>query len=342
MTMKKKILILWMMVMGATAFAQDPEFTQYYAAPLYLNPGFAGTASDHRFILNYRNQWPNISNSFITTAFSYDYNMHHLNSGVGILITDDKAGSAGLRSTTLNFQYAYKVHFNNKIVVSTGLNFGGGFRNIDFSRLVFGDQLQFDTDGESPPSDDPVLRSAGQSAYFDFGAGVLAYSKKFWLGFSSSHINRPNRSLLNGEAEIPTKITFHGGVRLPLYTGPIKKERVAAIMPSFVYKSQGNFDQLDLGTYFLYEPVVVGVWYRGIPVKQNVRDNISQDAVVVMLGFQLQKIELIYSYDFTVSELGPISGGAHEIALKYKLDFASHNKTKKRERFIPCPTFMKD
>jgi hypothetical protein len=77
-------------------------------------------------------------------------------------------------------------------------------------------------------------------------------------------------------------------------------------------------------------------------VKQNVRDNISQDAVVVMLGFQLQKIELIYSYDFTVSELGPISGGAHEIALKYKLDFASHNKTKKRERFIPCPTFMKD
>ena len=36
---------------GTTAKAQDPEFTQYFANPLYLNPAFAGSArcprSDH-------------------------------------------------------------------------------------------------------------------------------------------------------------------------------------------------------------------------------------------------------------------------------------------------------
>jgi hypothetical protein len=62
----------------------------------------------------------------------------------------------------------------------------------------------------------------------------------------------------------------------------------------------------------------------------------------VILGFQLEKVELSYSYDLTVSELGPTSGGAHELALKFKLDMAASVKTRKKERFIPCPTFNKD
>ena len=168
------------------------------------------------------------------------------------------------------------------------------------------------------------------------------YSRKVWLGFSTSHLNRPNRSLLDDEAEIPVKTSVHGGVRIPLYNGVFKRDRTASIAPSFVYKQQGNFDQLDLGTYFFYEPVVVGLWYRGIPIQQNAKDNVSQDAVVVVLGFQLQNVELSYSYDVTVSELGPISGGAHEVGLKFKIELATQVKKRKKERFIPCPTFAKD
>jgi type IX secretion system PorP/SprF family membrane protein len=323
------------------ALAQDPEFSQYYSAPLYLNPAFSGTSSDHRLIANYRNQWPNVSNGFVTYAFSYDYNLSNLNSGLGVMIMTDKAGSANLRSTTVNFQYSYKVNLSEKWVLSSGLNFGIGSRNIDFNKLVFGDQLAFDATG-NVPTDDPILSNLVSSTYFDFGGGMLLYSRKFWMGFSALHLNRPNRSLLDEEAQIPIKTSLHGGVRIPLYHGPFKKDRVAAIAPSFIYKQQGQFDQLDIGAYFLYEPVVVGVWYRGIPIQQNVSDNVSQDAVVVILGFQLSKVELSYSYDLTVSELGPIAGGAHEIALKYKLDVIGSAKSKTKERYIPCPTFITD
>ena len=89
----------------------------------------------------------------------------------------------------------------------------------------------------------------------------------------------------------------------------------------------------------MYTPVSLGVWYRGIPVKQNVKDNISQDAVVGILGFQFEKAEISYSYDFTVSELGPISGGTHEISWKYKMAINMKSKAKRKEKFIPCPTF---
>lgn len=322
----------------SAAQAQDPEFSQYYAAPLYLNPAFAGTSVDHRFIANYRNQWPNISQAFQTYAFSYDYNLDQYNSGLGFMIMADKAGSANLKSTQFNFQYSYKVKLSDKFILSSGLNFGVGSRNIDFNKLIFYQQLDFAQSSDNLPPPPSHLSLQGQT-YFDFGGGLLMYSRKVWLGFSMAHLNRPNRSLLDNESEIPVKTSVHGGVRVPLYQGVFKRDRTASIAPSFVYKQQGNFDQLDLGTYFFYEPVVLGLWYRGIPIQQNVKDNVSHDAVVVVLGFQLETVELSYSYDVTVSELGPITGGAHEIGLKFKIELATQVKKRKRERFIPCPTF---
>ena len=339
--MKKIVLLIGCVLYINSLRAQDPEFAQYYAAPLYLNPAFSGTANDHRFISNYRNQWPNVSNGFVTYAFSYDYNMEQLNSGLGFLVVSDRAGSANLKSTTCNFQYAYKVHLKDKWMLSSGLNFGFGSRSVDFSKLVFGDQLAFDSKGNST-TDDAVFSNLQSTNYFDLGAGILTYTRKFWLGFSAAHLNRPNRSLLGEQAEIPVKTSFHGGVRIPLYHGVFKKDRIAAIAPSFVYKHQGRFDQLDVGTYFFYEPIVIGLWYRGIPIMQTTKDNVNQDAIIVILGFQLTKVDLTYSYDLTVSKLGPISGGAHEIALKYKLNLGMQTTKRKKERFIPCPTFNKD
>lgn len=323
-----------------SSIAQDPEFSQYYAAPLYLNPAFSGTSVDHRFIVNYRNQWPNVNHAFETYAASYDYNLDQLNSGLGFLIVHDKAGSAHLKSTQFNFQYAYKVKLSENWIMSTGLNFGIGTRSVDYNNLVFYDQLQFDPDGISIPP--PSGLSVQRRSYFDFGGGILAYNRKFWFGVATSHLNKPNRSLAGQEAEIPIKTTVHAGVRIPLYHGLFKKDRIAAIAPSFVYKQQGSFDQLDIGTYFLYEPVVLGLWYRGIPIQQNVRDNLSHDAVVVILGFQLEKIEISYSYDVTVSDLGPVSGGSHELAVKFKVDLGTQVRTRKKEKFIPCPTFNRD
>jgi type IX secretion system PorP/SprF family membrane protein len=336
----KKILSLVLSIISVIVSAQDPEFSQYYSSPLYLNPAFSGTTNDHRFIANYRNQWPSIARGYQTYAFSYDYNLLQYNSGVGFLITTDKAGTAGLKSTQLNFQYSYKFNIAKKWVLAAGLNFGYAFRSIDFTKLIFRDQLQFDASGNAP-TDDPAAYNLGTRQYFDFGTGLLAYNKSFWFGVAAAHLNQPNRSLINEETTLPIKTTIHGGVRIPLYGGPFIRDRVSVFSPSFVYKRQGRFDQLDLGAYFLYDPISIGFWYRGIPLKQNTKDNLSQDAVVVILGFNFEKVEVAYSYDFTVSELGPSSGGTHEISLKYKMDIQSGSRHKHKERYIPCPTFYR-
>lgn len=338
--MKTKIFLIILFCISIKVVGQDPHFSQYYSAPMYLNPAFTGTGSDHRFIANYRNQWPNLANGFVTYSFSYDYNLHDLRSGVGLLATVDKAGSANLSSTSFGFLYSYKVQLSNKWIVTPGLYFGYGRRSIDFNKLVFGDQLEFSNDGQAPTTD-PSFGSLGSTGYFDFGSGILVYNKTFWAGFSAYHLNQPNRSLLGEESEIPVKTSLHAGVKIPLYNGMFKRERVSSIAPSFVYQNQGSFDQLDVGLHFLYEPIMIGVWYRGIPIQQNTKDNVSQDAAVLILGLQFDQLELAYSYDFTISELGTVSGGAHEVSIKYSMDINMRSKTKRKDKFIPCPTFVK-
>ena len=45
-------------------FAQDPQFSQFYANPIYTNPAFAGSSTVGRIVANARNQWPSIAGTF--------------------------------------------------------------------------------------------------------------------------------------------------------------------------------------------------------------------------------------------------------------------------------------
>jgi len=71
------LTVLFSLGISENLFAQDPEFTQFYANPLYLNPAFAGTARCPRVNLNYRNQWPAISGTYVTYSASYDQHLMH-------------------------------------------------------------------------------------------------------------------------------------------------------------------------------------------------------------------------------------------------------------------------
>ena len=54
-----------------TLSAQIIQFSQYYAAPLFLAPSYAGVCNGSRISANYRNQWPEVG-AFNTYAVAYD------------------------------------------------------------------------------------------------------------------------------------------------------------------------------------------------------------------------------------------------------------------------------
>src|SRR5687767_3486132 len=82
------------------AMAQDPEFTQFYANPVYTNPAMAGSSKGGRATLAYRLQWPGWDGNIVTTAVGYDQYFKSIRGGIGILATSDQAGNGILRTST--------------------------------------------------------------------------------------------------------------------------------------------------------------------------------------------------------------------------------------------------
>lgn len=320
--------------------AQDPQFSQYYAAPLFLNPALAGINQMGRAGINYRNQWPSIEASFETFSSYIDYNFDEKNSSLGLIVTKDTEGLAGLASTEIGLQYAYQVNLNYKWVFRPAFQVSYTTRDLDFSKLTFGDQ--FDNTGLVRPISAEQFNSGLKTSYVDLGLGGMWYSKNIWIGVAAHHIREPNQSFVDGNSPLPRKVSVHGGYRIPLKSGFLTKGKTAGgaertLSPSFNYRSQGDFDQLDLGLYFTMSPIIFGLWYRGIPVKTPEGGGGNTESLIFMTGLTKNKITFGYSFDYTLSKLGIGSGGAHEVSITYTFKGSSPKKPSRDVRELKCP-----
>jgi type IX secretion system PorP/SprF family membrane protein len=344
----KQLTIAFLFVLTTTlSQAQDPQFSQFYANPLYLNPAFAGGALAPRVTFNYRNQWPGLSANYTTTAFGIDHYFANYNSGVALSVMNDVQGTGNLRSTEVAAQYSYQIKFNDNLHLRLGLQGAYGSRSANLNTLTFGDQYTNRGFIANSTTNDPIVQNGTPTfGYADFGSGMLIYSDRFWVGVSAHHINRPQMSffkVLNSD-RLPIKGSIHAGYNIPFggYTGLADEwNREKTITPAINYRFQGPYRQLDLGVYVTYSPIVLGLWYRGIPVVKSADNRPNQDAVTALLGYRQDKFSFGYSYDLTVSSLGAASGGAHEVSLSYIFDFdqAPKNRRSRKDKQLSCPKF---
>lgn len=327
----KYIIVYFFIFCAVILCGQDIHLTQFYANPVYLNPAFTG-ASCSRAAISYRNQWPAISKGYVSYILSADHYFSSSKSGVGLVFSNDVAGSGKLKSTTALFSYAYEANINRKYAIRIGLQAGMGIKSINVNDLLFGDQI---VRGGNVVTIENSIQSV---KYFDSNTGVLFYGKKFWLGVSAFHLNRPNESITgNQEARLPIKYSAHGGVKLLLAGDDLKNElKNTYFSPVIHYRHQEKFDQLDVGCYFTKQMINLGFWYRGIPFFKSYKPGYANnDAVAVLIGFSNDNFNVGYSYDFTISRLAANTSGAHEISLSYR--YCTKKKLKKV--LVACPKF---
>ncbi|MEM0939615.1 MAG: type IX secretion system membrane protein PorP/SprF [Bacteroidota bacterium] len=329
------LVFMGLFLVQNTLQAQDPQFSQYYAAPLYLNPGLVGINQKGRMGINYRNQWPNLDANFETFSGYIDYHFEDYYSSAGLIVTTDRAGSAGLRSTTIGLQYAYQFQLNNQWTFRPGIEIAYNFQDLDFDKLIFGDQLSPSGITGNPTQE--VFDSGLNVSFFDLSFGGILYNSSLWLGGAVHHITEPNQSIAEGDAPLPRRFSIHAGYRLPLSPGSIRTSQgERSITPSFNYRAQAEFDQLDLGAYLTLEPVLFGVWYRGLPIK-NLDGVTNNESIIFMIGLQSKRTTFGYSFDYTISELGIDTGGAHEISIAYSFNLGNPLKPAADVRRLRCP-----
>lgn len=313
--------------------AQDAHFTQFYAAPTLLNPAFVGTSIQSRFGMNYRNQWPALPKAFITYNAYFDQYLPKINSGIGVIVNHDQAGSGALTNTSLGLQYAYEIRLTRHFSLRPALQIGYTRKSLHEDRLVFGDQLI--RDGADASYEILNVEPVG---LMDFSSGILLYSEKYWLGISEHHINEPNETITTGISQLQKKFSAHGGMRIKV-VNPRKRSAKKDFVFAFNYKAQGPFNQLDLGAYVELNPMVFGIWYRGLPTKDNGYNYANRDGLNFVVGYHERHYKIGYSVDINLSQLAVNNtGGAHEISFIY--EWANkRNKRLSKRRIIPCAKF---
>lgn len=322
----KKLVFSTLLILTSTAVsAQDPEFTQFYANPMYLNPAFAGTHGCPRFVMNYRNQWPNVnggSANYVTYAAGYDQYFDEISGGFGAMIVND-VQAATIRTTRGSLMYSYHLRMNRKWTALFGAKATYGNNSLDYTALQFGDQIDPRRGFILPTGD--VQGDNNSIQYFDASAGLVVFNKNFNIGFAANHLNTPNQSLIGGDSPLPMRFTGHASANIPIGQTRSKFTPTTTIMPSVLYSYQQGFQQLNLGTYVKYSNFVAGAYFR------------NSDAFIITLGVASETFRLGYSYDITVSPLNNgTTGGSHELSMNF---LVRCRKKPTRFRTISCPTF---
>lgn len=325
--LKRGLLILtFFTLFTGYIFSQDPQFSQFYSNPLYLAPSFCGAAEGNRINLAARDQWFTLPATFRSFTFSYDYFFSNYNSGVGVMLLKDIQGSGALGTTELSLMYSYTFYINPLWLVRPGLKFSYIENTLDFNKLEFYDQIIHDNP-EFTTNNVPFSEFARD---VDVGTSVLVYSEKIWFGSMLDHVLQPNISLYGDKTILPMRFTAFGGYQF-IRRGRLLKPQDETMSFTFLLKHQNTQTQLDVGTYWHKNPLVFGIWYRGIPPFNSQRG----DAVVFLIGYKTRYFNIGYSYDFTISNLIKHAVGSHEVSMSVKFTIPRRKKLGE----VPCPEF---
>jgi type IX secretion system PorP/SprF family membrane protein len=328
-TQKTLLITILILAWFTRGNAQDVIYSQFYANPLYLNPALAGAKLDQRITLNYRNQWPSISNGYISYSASWDQQFDKISGALGVLVNADIGGGGAYNKFSGSGIYSYRLQATRFIVLNAALQATYMQYTLDWSKLVFGDQFDGFSASLKPTSEDALSKlNVGN---MDLSAGILGgYKESLYFGVAVSHLTRPDIAFYDmNQNRLNMRWTVHSGVLIDFDQGMEGEDiRNLSISPNFIYVQQGKFRQLNVGMYLNKFPFVWGLWMR--------HNFGNPDALIALLGFQTKAYKIGYSYDYTISHLTNKSGGAHEISIAWMF-----NKLKgsSRYRAIPCPTF---
>jgi type IX secretion system PorP/SprF family membrane protein len=336
--MRKLFCSLLFSIILLTASAQDPNFSQFFASPMTLNPAMTGKFSgDFRIAGNYRNQWPTINNAFTTYTVSADFGVLKNNIpeidqfGAGVMGFSDQSGNGILKNNYLGVSTAYHKGLDENGFNQIGVGFQGTFVNkrLDITNLKFEDQLT--SLGFTGVTSEVFSANQISLSYFDLNAGILFNGtsngdNNYYAGVSMYHINRPKETFQGGQFFIPARVTFQAGGMLPVgeYDG---------VHFSANHSRQANATNTVIGGAYMlnlnadnYSPtnLYVGSWFR------------FGDAIIPYVGLEFGEFRIGTTYDVNVSSLKPASNmrGGAEISLIYVKQPRDPNAKK-----LLCPKF---
>jgi type IX secretion system PorP/SprF family membrane protein len=326
-----KITIIWIVAIlfcVKNANAQDIHFSQFFSAPLILNPAATGAMKqDFRFNSQYKDQWGSISHGYKTMYASFDANLlanqpkKKKNAlGAGIAFFSDKAGETRFGLTMANLSIAYHQELDRNNRIGAGIQSGFGQRSINLQNLRWDNQ--FDGDRFNPDMDPLENLQNPNFMFLDVSAGLIYNHRSEHLianaGIAAFHVNRPPQSFQGRYGDFMfTKFVFHADLEIPLVLTN------TTLIPMTMVSKQGPFYEIVGGGLIKY---TLGLDSKYTGLRTSSAFYIGslyrfQDAIVLITRYDFKNNwSMGMSYDINVSRLRVATAGRGglEVSLIYR------------------------
>lgn len=283
---------------------KEPQYTQYMYNIGSFNPAYVGTVETPDISALYRAQWIDIPGAPRTIRFGTNLPFKNETMGLGLNVVNDQIGP--VTQTYTDLSYSYQVNLTDETKLSFGMDAGGSFLNVDFSKGTF----------ENPG--EPLNNEQVSRFYPTIGAGLFMYSDQWYLGASVP--NFLTEGIYNDDVasivEDKLQFNFIGGYVFDLSDN-------LKFKPAFLINTlQGAPVNINVSTNFLISDVfTAGVSYR------------VENAFSGLAGFQISNGTFIgYSYDYNTNPLGEFNNGSHEVILKFYLGKGSGSSRDKENK----------
>ncbi|MBP6385298.1 MAG: PorP/SprF family type IX secretion system membrane protein [Pseudarcicella sp.] len=303
MLKKLSLILLAGMLNIAKVQAQQnmPQLSQYMLNSSYINPATTGIGNQTELGLVYRSQYTNYPNSnngiggaFSTQVLTASVPLQFINSGVGLLILNDKTSSNTVQQ---QFQLSYAYHFKiGESVLSLGGRGGFHLMKLDGNQYV-------------PPTslDDPKIPKGKvfSDSRLDFNLGIHFKAEKFYVGASLFHVNEPKfGATFNYNYRLPQNLFISGGYNYYL-NDRIELKPSLLVITDFV-------NPVAVNTSLLVD--LDGKYWFGAGFRYG-------DAGIVLAGLNLMqdKLKVSYSLDLTINGNEAKAGISNELMLSYTL-----------------------
>ena len=279
------------LMLSCKAYGQrEPQYTQYMYNIGSFNPAYVGTVENLDISGLYRAQWIDIPGAPRNIRLGLNVPFKNEKHGMGFNVVNDEIGPS--TNTYVDLAYSFQVNLSEYTKLSFGIDAGGSFLNVDFSKGTF----------ENPG--EPILdREQIKEFYPTVGAGIFMYQDSWYLGASVPNF------LTDGlyEEDVATivedrlQFNFIGGYVFDFNSGLKFKP---AFLVNYIEGSPAN---INLSANFLIRDMfTIGAAYR------------IENSVSGLAGFQVSSGTFIgYSYDYNTNGLGEFNSGSHEIILKF-------------------------
>lgn len=337
----KKLATISSLIIAFSIKAQDAQFSQYYAASLYLNPAFSGIYNDPSLHMNHKRQIQSadLVNELTQVSFIFPLKpngkFERSIGGLGLMAFNEQGGFQGIyqrNSVFLNYAHNLKLGLLTSYLISIGVQAGFETRTLNFGNLSWPSQYNafFGRDDTLPipvtefnEQQQNMVLNAGVMYYYNPDRNYLLYNYSAFVGISATNLNRPNTSLtIDGEDKPPILLKYNGGIEF--------KFNKLFVTPSLLYLYVSQIQQFNAGLNIAFVPgadqyrargtqLLFGTWYR------------LRDSFIFMGGIKKNALTVRISYDMNTTLFVPereinLAQNSMEISIQYSLSKGNNSR----------------